>query len=146
VEIPNVVPDGWCSVMSTVNYLPWVSMEKLLVKSLGLTKAYDTFQSYSGLQIFMIAFPDTFIIESNIGGARQWQGTWRFGRLRPPDMSVLIAYSRIGVDHQGHTVEALGMMESILGHGTEDISEVATYSNSHWDECSHSSRHCVSKK
>jgi hypothetical protein len=134
VEIPNVVPDGWCSVMSTDDYLPWVSVDKILVKSLGLTKAYDTFQSYSGLQIFMIAFPDTFIIESNIGGARQWQGTWRFGRLRPPDMSVLIAYSRIGVDHQGHTVEALGMMESILGHGTEDISEVATYSNSHWDE------------
>jgi hypothetical protein len=26
------------------------------------------------------------------------------------------------------------MMGSILGHGTEDILEVATYSNSHWDE------------
>jgi hypothetical protein len=26
------------------------------------------------------------------------------------------------------------MMESILGHGTEDISKVATYSVSHWDE------------
>jgi hypothetical protein len=26
------------------------------------------------------------------------------------------------------------MMESILCHGTEDISEVATYSDSHWDE------------
>jgi hypothetical protein len=26
------------------------------------------------------------------------------------------------------------MMESILGHGTEDISEVATYLDSHWDE------------
>jgi hypothetical protein len=25
-------------------------------------------------------------------------------------------------------------MESILGHGTKDISEVATYSDSHWDE------------
>jgi hypothetical protein len=38
------------------------------------------------------------------------------------------------VDHQGQTVEAMGMIESILGHGTEDISEVATYSDSHWDE------------
>ena len=82
----------------------------------------------------MIAFPDTFIIDDSIGGARQWQGTWRVGRLRPPDRSVLIAYSRIGVDHQGQTVEFLGVMESILGHGTEDISEVTTYSNSHWDE------------
>ena len=26
------------------------------------------------------------------------------------------------------------MMESILGHGTKDISNVATYSDSHWDE------------
>ena len=26
------------------------------------------------------------------------------------------------------------MMGSILGHGTEDISEVATYSDSHWNE------------
>jgi hypothetical protein len=43
VEIPIVVPDGWCSVMSTDDYLPWVSMDELLVKSFGLTKAYDTF-------------------------------------------------------------------------------------------------------
>jgi hypothetical protein len=82
----------------------------------------------------MIAFPDTFIIKNNIGGARQWQWTWRVGRLRPPDRSVLITYSRIGVDHQGQTVEVLGVMESILGHGIEDKLEVSTYSDSHWDE------------
>jgi hypothetical protein len=46
----------------------------------------------------------------------------------------LIAYSRIGVGRQGQTVEALGVIESILGHGTQDISEVTTYSDSHWDE------------
>jgi hypothetical protein len=51
----------------------------------------------------MVAFPDTFIIDNNAGGAKQWQGTWRVGRLRPPDRSVLIAYSRIGVGHQGQT-------------------------------------------
>ena len=82
----------------------------------------------------MMAFPDTFIIDSNTGGARQWQGAWRVGRPRPPNRSVLIAYIKIGVDHQAQTVEALGMMESILGHGTKDILEVATYSDSHWDE------------
>jgi hypothetical protein len=82
----------------------------------------------------MMAFPDTFIIDSSTGGARQWQGAWTVVRPRPPNMSVLIAYIKIGVDHQGQTVEALGMMESILGHGTKDISEVATYSDSHWDE------------
>jgi hypothetical protein len=43
VEIPIVKPDGWCSVMSIDDYLPWVSVDELLVKSLGLTKAYDTF-------------------------------------------------------------------------------------------------------
>jgi hypothetical protein len=134
VEIPTVVPDGWCSVMSTNDYLPWVPVDELLVKFLGLTKAYETFQSYSWLQIFMIAFPDAFMIDNNTEGDRQWQGTWRVGRLRPPDRSVFIAYNRIGVDHQRPTVEALGMTESILGHGIEDISEVDTYSDSHWDE------------
>ena len=38
------------------------------------------------------------------------------------------------MDHQGQTVEILGMMESVLGHGIEDNSEVSTYSDSHWDE------------
>jgi hypothetical protein len=79
----------------------------------------------------MMAFPDTFIIDSSTGGARQWQGAWRVGRSRPPNKSFLIAYINIGVDHQAQTVEALGMMERILGHGTKDISEVTTYSNSH---------------
>jgi hypothetical protein len=134
VEVPTVVPDGWCSMMSTCDYLPWVSMDELLVKSFGLTKAYNTFQSYNWLQIFMIAFLDTFIVDNSTGEARQWQGTWRVGRSRPLDRSVLIAFIRIGVDHQGQTVEAMGMMGSILGHGTEDISEVSTYSDSHWDE------------
>jgi hypothetical protein len=100
VEIPTVVPDGWSSVMSTGNYLPWVSVDELLVKSLGLTKAYDTFQSYSQLHIFLLAFPNTFIIDSSTGGDRQWKGTWRVGRPRPPDRSIFIAYSRIGVDHR----------------------------------------------
>jgi hypothetical protein len=47
VEIPTVVPDGWCLVMSTGDYLSWVSMDELLVKTFGLTKAYATFQSYN---------------------------------------------------------------------------------------------------
>jgi hypothetical protein len=101
VEIPTIVPNGWCSMMSTGDYLPWVSMDEILVKTFGLTKEYATFQSYSWLQIFMMAFPDTFIIDSSTGGARQWQGAWRVGRLRPPNRSVLITYIKIGVDHQG---------------------------------------------
>ena len=43
VEVPTVVPDGWCSVMRTGDYLPWVLIDELLVKSFGLAKSYDTF-------------------------------------------------------------------------------------------------------
>jgi hypothetical protein len=51
--------DDWDSVMITGEYLPWVPVDELLVESLGLTKAYDTFQSYSQLQMFLLAFSDT---------------------------------------------------------------------------------------
>jgi hypothetical protein len=105
-----------------------------LVKSLGLTKEYDTSQAYRRLQLFLLAILDIFIIDNNIGGDRQCQGTWRVDRQRPPDRSDFITYYRIGEDHQRQTVEALGLMESILGHGTEDILEVDTDSDSHWDE------------
>jgi hypothetical protein len=72
VEVPTIVTYGWYSMMSTGDYLPWVSMAQILVNSFGLTKAYDTFKSYSWLQIFMVSFLDTFIIDDNRGGARQW--------------------------------------------------------------------------
>jgi hypothetical protein len=52
--------------MTTGEYLPWVPVDELLVESLGLTKACDTFQSYSQLQMFLLAFPDTFIIDNNM--------------------------------------------------------------------------------
>ena len=68
VEIPTVVPDGWCSVMSIDDYLPWVLVDEILVKSWGLTKVYDTFQSYIQLQLFFLSFLDTFIIDNNIRG------------------------------------------------------------------------------
>jgi hypothetical protein len=69
-ELSPVVPDDWGAVMTTGEYLPWVTMDEFLVESLGLTKAYDTFQSYSQLQMFLLAFPDTFIIDSSMGGDR----------------------------------------------------------------------------
>jgi hypothetical protein len=37
-----VVLDGWDSVMTTGEHISWISMDELLVKSLGLTKACDT--------------------------------------------------------------------------------------------------------
>jgi hypothetical protein len=134
VELQIVVFDDWSLVMSTGDYSPWVPVDELLVKSLGLTKAYDTSQAYIRLQLFLSAFPDIFIIDNSIGGDKQCQGTWRVDRERPPDSSDFITYNRIGEDHQRQIVEALGVMESILGHGTEDISKVDTDSDSHWDE------------
>jgi hypothetical protein len=117
--------------MTTSKYLPWVPMDELLVESLGLTKAYDTFQSYSQLQMFLLAFSDTFIIDNNMRGDRQWQRTWRVVRPRPPDMSSFTAYSKIGVDHHRQTVETLCLMVSILGRGIADISEGDTDTDSH---------------
>jgi len=106
VELPIVVPNGWSLVMSTCDYSLWVLVDELLVKFLGLTKVYDTFQSSIQLQLFLLAFPDTFIINNNIGGDKQWKGTWKVGRKRPPDRSDLIIYSRIGVVHSRQSYEA----------------------------------------
>jgi hypothetical protein len=42
-ELLPVVLDGWDSMMTTREYLSWIPMDELLVESLGLTKACDTF-------------------------------------------------------------------------------------------------------
>jgi hypothetical protein len=97
-ELLPVVLDGWDSVMTTGEYLSWIPMDELLVESLGLTKACDTFQSYSQLQMFLLAFPDTFIIDNNMRRDRQWLRTWGVARPRPPDMSIFTTSSRIEVD------------------------------------------------
>jgi hypothetical protein len=81
-ELLPVVLDGWDSVMTTGEYLSWTSMDKILLESLGLTKACDTFQSYSQLQIFLLACPDTFIIDSSMRRDRPWLGTWGVARPR----------------------------------------------------------------
>jgi hypothetical protein len=133
-ELPPVVPNDWGSVMTTGEYLSWVPMDALLVESLGLTKACDIFQSYSQLQMFMLAFPDTFIIDCSMRRDRQWQRTWRVVRPRPPDMSAFTAYSKIGVDHHRQTIESLCMMVSIIGQGIADVSEDDIDTDSHEDE------------
>jgi hypothetical protein len=46
-ELLPVVLDGRDSVMTTGEHHSWIPMDELLVKSLGLTKACDAFQSYS---------------------------------------------------------------------------------------------------
>jgi hypothetical protein len=43
MELSTIVPDDWSLETSMDDYSPWVLVDELLVKSLGLTKAYDTF-------------------------------------------------------------------------------------------------------
>jgi hypothetical protein len=48
VDLSIIIPDGWILVTSTYDYSPWVPVDDILVKSLGLIKLYYTFQSCSG--------------------------------------------------------------------------------------------------
>jgi hypothetical protein len=100
-----VVLDGWDSVMTTGELLSWIPMNELLVKSFGLTKACDTSQSYSQLQMFLLACPDMFIIENNMRRDRPWLGAWRVSRPRLYDRSTFMTYSRSEVDHVRQIVE-----------------------------------------
>jgi hypothetical protein len=109
-----VVLDGWDSVMTTGDHLSWISMDELLVESLGLTKACDTSQSYSQLQMFLLACPDTFIINNSMRRDRPWLGAWRVSRSRLHDMSTFTTYSRSRVDCVRQTVETWCVMVSII--------------------------------
>jgi hypothetical protein len=80
--------------MTTREHLSWIQMDELMVKSLGLTKACDTCQSYSQLQMFLLACPDTFIIDNNMRRDRPWLGAWRVSRPRVYDTSTFTAYNR----------------------------------------------------
>jgi hypothetical protein len=79
-ELPPVVPDDWGSVMTTGKYLPWVPADELLVESLGLAKAYDTFQSYSQLQMFLLAFPTLLSLTAAWGKIDNGRGHGELGR------------------------------------------------------------------
>jgi hypothetical protein len=140
VESPIVVHDGMRLVWSPDNYSPWMSVDAFLVKPLGLTKAYDTSQFYIQLQVFLLAFPKTFIIYSSIGEDSQLHGTWRVIRQSHPDRGYSVTCNRIGEVHPRQSNGALGVMESIFKRGTEDISEVDIGSESHRDEDEEHSR------
>jgi hypothetical protein len=109
-----VVLDGWDSVMTTGEHLSWIPMDELLVESLGLTKACDTSQSYSQLQMFLLACPDTFIIDNSMRRDRPWLGAWRVSRPRLYDRSTFTTYSRSEVDRVRQTVETWCVMVSII--------------------------------
>jgi hypothetical protein len=89
-------------------------MDELLVESLGLTKACDTYQSYSQLQMFLLAYPNTFIIDNNMRRDRPWLGAWRVSRPRLYDRSTFTAYNKSEVDRVRQTVETWCVMVSII--------------------------------
>jgi hypothetical protein len=97
-ELLPTIPDDWGLVMTTVEQLSWIPMDKLLVKSLGLTKACDAFHSYIQLQRFLLARPNTFIIDNSMRRDRSWLRAWRVSRPRLHDRSTFTAYSRSEVD------------------------------------------------
>jgi hypothetical protein len=84
--------------MTIGEHLSWILMDELLVESLGLTKECDTSQSYSQLQMFLLACLDTFIIDNSMRRDRSWLGAWRVSRPRPYDRSTFTTYSRSEVD------------------------------------------------
>jgi hypothetical protein len=63
-ELLLVVPDDWGLVMATGEQLSGVQVDVLLVESLGLTEAGSIFQPYSQLQMSLLPFPDTFIMDN----------------------------------------------------------------------------------
>jgi hypothetical protein len=115
-----VVLDDWDSMMTTGKYVPWVPLDELLFEPLGLTKACDVLQSYNQLQMFLLALPDTFIVDSSMRRDRQWLRTWGVARPRPPDMSVFTTSNRIEVDRHRQPVETWCVMVSIIGQVIED--------------------------
>ena len=113
-ELLPVVLDGGDSVMTTREHRSWIPMDELLVESLGLTKACDAFQSYNQLQRFLLARPDTFIIDNSMRRDRPWLGAWRVSRSRLYDRSTFTTYNRSEVDRVRQTVETWCVMVSII--------------------------------
>jgi hypothetical protein len=93
-ELLPIVPNDWGLMMTTCEQLSWVLVDVFLVKSLGLAKEGGIFHPHSQLPMFLLAFSDTFIIDSSMRRDRQWQRAWRVMRSRPPDKSTFTTYSR----------------------------------------------------
>jgi hypothetical protein len=63
----------------------------------------------------LLPFSDTFIMDNSVRRDKQWQRAWRVPRTRPPNMSILMASSRIEMDRHRQPVETWYVMESIMG-------------------------------
>jgi hypothetical protein len=113
-ELLLIAPDDWGLVMTIGKQLSWIPMDEILVESLGLNKACDTFQSYSQLQMFLLSHPDTFIIDNSMRRDKLWLRAWRVSRPRLHDRSTFTAYNRSEVDRVRQTVETWCVMVNII--------------------------------
>jgi hypothetical protein len=66
------------------------------------------------MQMFLLAYPDTFIINNNMRRDRPWLGAWRVSSPRLYDKSNFMAYNRLEVDHVRQIVETWCVMVSII--------------------------------
>jgi hypothetical protein len=73
-ELPLVVPDDLGSVMNTGKYLPWVLVGKILVESLILNKAYDTFHPIVNYKCFCYPFPTLSSLTTKSGEIESGRG------------------------------------------------------------------------
>jgi hypothetical protein len=64
--------------------------------------------------MFLLAHPDTFIIDNSMRRDRPWLRAWRVSRLRLHDRSTFTAYSRSEVDHVRQTVDTWCVRVSII--------------------------------
>jgi hypothetical protein len=110
-----VVLDDWGLVMTTGEQLSWVLVDVVLVESLGVNNTGGIFQSYGQLQMFLLSFPNAFIMGNNMRRDWSWLRTWGVARPKPPDNSIFTTSNRIEVDRHRKIVEAWCMMVSIMG-------------------------------
>jgi hypothetical protein len=64
--------------------------------------------------MFLLACPDTFIIDNNMRRYRPWLGAWRVSRSRLYDRSTFTTYNRSEVDRVRQTVETWCVIVSII--------------------------------
>jgi hypothetical protein len=64
--------------------------------------------------MFLLACPDTFIIDNNMRRDRPWLGAWRVSRHRLYDKSTFTAYNRSEVDRVRQTIKTWCVMVSII--------------------------------
>jgi hypothetical protein len=65
-ELLPVVPDDWDLVMTIGARLSWVLVDVIVLESLGLAKAGDIFHPYGQLQMSLLSFLNTFVMDNSM--------------------------------------------------------------------------------